>query len=365
MHNLGRYWKRALVGLGGAGVLLVIALAAVNGAATVPRASDREIAARTEGGRGRDLMSSRPSGSFASGLGIIEPLEPESRISATAAGRIAEILVREGERVEAGAILVRLESHTEEADVAAAEAQVRVAEAELARARRGLRPEERDAVDAELASAEARAALSTGIAERLERAARAGAATPDEIDRARRQAEADAHAAATAAARARAGRRGRREDVLVAEARVTAARAELDRAQAALADKRIVAPIAGEILEIRNRTGEYVMPSTTEPVIVMGDTRRIRARLDVDEADIGALALGARALVRADAYPGRDFSGRVVEIARRMGRKNARSDEPTERIDTKILEVVVELDDPSGLVIGLRVTGYVERAATS
>lgn len=365
MRSLGKYWKRTLFAGGGAGMLLVIALAAMNGAATTPRASDRELAARTEAARGRDLMSSRPDGSFAAGLGIIEPLAPESRISATAAGRIAEILVREGDRVEAGAILVRLDSHTEEADVAAAEAELRVVEAELARARRGLRPEEREAVDAERASAEARAALSTGIAERLERAARGGAATPDELDRARRQAEADAYAAETAAARALAGRRGRREDVLVAEARVTAARAELDRAHAALADKRIVAPLAGEILEIRNRRGEYVMPSTTEPLIVMGDTSRIRARLDIDEADIGSLALGARALVRADAFPGRDFSGRVVEIARRMGRKNARSDEPTERIDTKILEVVVELEDPTGLVVGLRVTGYIERPPES
>jgi HlyD family secretion protein len=37
--------------------------------------------------------------------------------------------------------------------------------------------------------------------------------------------------------------------------------------------------------------------------------------------------------------------GKVVEVARRMGRKNVRTDDPTERIDTKILEVVLELDD--------------------
>ena len=42
-----------------------------------------------------------------------------------------------------------------------------------------------------------------------------------------------------------------------------------------------------------------------------------------------------------------------------MGRKNVRTDDPTERMDTKILETVVQLDDAQGLVPGLRVTGYI------
>jgi hypothetical protein len=52
------------------------------------------------------------------------------------------------------------------------------------------------------------------------------------------------------------------------------------------------------------------------------------------------------------------FTGRVVDIAQRMGRKNQRTDDPTERIDTKIREVVMELDDARELVPGLRATGY-------
>jgi HlyD family secretion protein len=48
-----------------------------------------------------------------------------------------------------------------------------------------------------------------------------------------------------------------------------------------------------------------------------------------------------------------------------MGRKNVRSDDPTERIDTKILEVVCELDAKDGLVPGLRVTNFVDTRMTS
>jgi HlyD family secretion protein len=43
-----------------------------------------------------------------------------------------------------------------------------------------------------------------------------------------------------------------------------------------------------------------------------------------------------------------------------MGRRNVRTDDPVERIDTKILEVVFQLDDREGLVPGLRVVGYIE-----
>jgi HlyD family secretion protein len=46
-----------------------------------------------------------------------------------------------------------------------------------------------------------------------------------------------------------------------------------------------------------------------------------------------------------------------------MGRKNIRTDDPTERIDTKILEVVIALDPAEGLVPGLRVTSFVEVGA--
>jgi hypothetical protein len=82
--------------------------------------------------------------------------------------------------------------------------------------------------------------------------------------------------------------------------------------------------------------------------------------MDVDERDIDKVKLGSTAYVVVDAFPGKRFPGKVAEIGRRMGRKNVRTDEPTERLDTKILEVVVDLDEPKGLVPGLRLTAFVD-----
>jgi HlyD family secretion protein len=82
-------------------------------------------------------------------------------------------------------------------------------------------------------------------------------------------------------------------------------------------------------------------------------------RVDVDEADIGKIQVGQRAYVSAQAYGDRKFGGRVVRISQMLGKKNIRTEEPTERIDTKILETLIELDENSKLPPGLRVNTFI------
>jgi HlyD family secretion protein len=270
------------------GLGVVVTRTAIAGPQTTPREVDRVAAARVEVPPGQhvDTILERPEGDLVGGLGVVEPREPESRLSPAVPGRITRIAVSEGERVEAGTVLVEIESAIEEAQLAAAEADLAVAQASLARARRGVRVEELEAITRDADAAEARATLSQGVLERLERAGQSGAATGDEVERARRQADADRAALEAARARQQGGRSGRREDVLVAMAQVRVAEARRDQARATLDRLRIVAPIAGEVLEIRSRVGEYVQPSTTDAVVILGDTSELRARVDVDERDI-------------------------------------------------------------------------------
>ena len=108
------------------------------------------------------------------------------------------------------------------------------------------------------------------------------------------------------------------------------------------------------------RAGElYNFQGSSEPLLILGDTRTLRVRMDVDERDIGRVKKGAAAWVTADAFGARRFEGKVVEIGRRFGRKNIRTDDPVERNDTKILEVVIGLDGHDLLVPGQRVTSFV------
>ena len=85
----------------------------------------------------------------------------------------------------------------------------------------------------------------------------------------------------------------------------------------------------------------------------------MRVRVDVDESDVSKLSLGQAAYVIADAYGSRRFPGHVVQIGQQLGRKNVRTDEPTERVDMKILETLIALDNETELPVGLRVNAYI------
>lgn len=328
----------------------------------IVRAQDRVRAAREV--EGRDDRDALPPGDFIGGNGVVEPKDRETRLAAAVPGRIAVLHVAEGAVVEAGAVLVELEQEVEAASLAAAEAEVRAAQAELAELARGNRSEDVESAEADAASARARADLSADRLRRLEIVREAGGVSEEELERARRQATADEEQARSLESRRRAVQIGnRRERVAAARARMVAAGARRDAARADLERRTIRAPIAGTVLQVKYRVGEYYAPGQGEPLVVLGDLGETRVRVDVDERDVGSVAVGSRALVRALAFPGRDFRGRVVELAQRMGRKNVRADDPVERNDTKILEVVVVLENPSGLVVGQRVMAYLERPA--
>ena len=336
----------------------------VGPAPTVPRAGDVSNADRTSvPASGHDEQTDLPQGVYVGGNGVVEPAQPETKVAAQLSGRIAQVLVKEGDRVVAGQPLVRMEAAVEKAALDAAAADLATAQATFSRVAHGLRAEDVDAANAEAASAKARSDNSAEIYERTAKLAKDGVVTADELDRAKGAADSDAAGYKASLARAHAATAGSRyEDVAEAKSKVVAAQARRDQAQAMLDRLTVGAPIAGEILRVKYRDGEYYNVQGSEPLLILGDTSKLRVRMDVDERDVGKLKMGATAFAVADAYRGARFSGKVTEISRRMGRKNIRTDDPVERIDTKILEVVFDLDDPTQLVPGLRVMSYLDVA---
>jgi ABC exporter DevB family membrane fusion protein len=354
-------WK--IIGVVAVAILLLVSVvrSVLAGAQSTPDAKDVKNAARAIPSSGvGDERAQLVVTDDVAGDGIVEPADREVKVAGQVPQRIAQILVKEGDHVEAGAALAELENGSERAALAAAEGDLESAKADLLRTSRGLRKEDVDAIVADTEGARARAALSHDALERTEKLANGGAATPDELDRARRQADSDQRALESQEARKQAALAGSRtEDIVQARAKVLGSAARRDQAKAQLDRLTIRAPIAGEILQLKFRAGEYYTPGG-DPLVIMGDTRILRVRMDVDERDIARVAPGANAFATSSAFPGRRFAGKVVEIGKRIGRKNVRTDDPTERIDTKILEVVFQLDDRQGLVPGLRVVGYVE-----
>ena len=294
------------------------------------------------------------------GNGVVEPAQRETRVAAQVSAVIAKVLVKEGDHVKAGDLLVQLNDTVEQAALGASEADLAAEKANLARTLKGLRIEDKDAVLADSQAAKARAELSASVAARTEQLAKTGAATVDELDRAKRQAQTDQATYKATEARYRAAEAGSRiEDIGFQRARVQAAEARVVQARATAERLAVRAPIDGESLQVKVRVGELYSFSGAEPVLIMGDTSHLRVRMDVDERDIARVAPGAPAYVTADAFGSRHFTGKVVEIGRRFGRKNIRTDDPVEKNDTKILEVVIELDSNELLLVGQRVTSFI------
>ncbi len=353
-----------LVGLLG---LTVIGRTLASGPPTVPRPADSANAKREEMPTAGTKDERRPLSEKGAvgGLGIVEPNAPETRVAAAIGGRIAKINAKEGEKVTEGTVLVELDSAVEQAALAAAEADIALSRAELQRALRGQRSEDVEAATAEATAAKARAEQSEKARVRAESLFTSGAVSKDELERATSQSASDAASAKAADARRRLSASGSRsEDISAARARLAAAEARKAQNQATLERSKVKAPISGEILQIKLRVGEYYNPAGGEALVVLGDTSHLTVRMDLDERDIAKVTVGSAAWALADGFPGRKFTGKVIEKGRRMGRKNIRNDDPVERIDTKVLEIVILLDEATDLVPGLRVTAYVAPVGT-
>ncbi len=296
----------------------------------------------------------------AAGPGLVEARSEEIRLSAQIGGRLERVLVDEGDRVTAGQVVAVIDNHDYRARVASAESELGLRQAELRRVVNGARAQERQEAAAVLLEAEAvleNAKLEQQRRQNLVGEGAISRAEADDADRAERVARARVEAARQRHDLINAD--AREEDQARAESHVRLAKAQVDEARALYEKTFIRAPIDGVILRRHRKSGESVSTQFDSPVVTLADDRVRRVRVDVDEADVASIAVGQKAYVTADAFGDRRFAGRVIRVSGLLGRKNLRTDEPTERVDTKILETLVELEDGRELPLGLRVQAFV------
>jgi HlyD family secretion protein len=202
----------------------------------------------------------------------------DSAVSAKTGGRIRELTVREGDRVEAGAVIAVLDDEQVRAREQQAEAMVRQAEARLA------------AAEAQLAQAEATYAQARWDRDAFSELFRRGLVAEQQA----RQAENNerTQAASVTAAKRQVG---------AAHADADRARAELAEAQANRKDLRVVAPFAGTVATRTAEPGEVVAAGT--PIITLIDLSQVYLRAFVPEGQIGRVRVGQPARVYLDSAP--------------------------------------------------------------
>lgn len=296
--------------------------------------------------------------------GTVEGLQVD--VSAKIMGRIAELTVREGDRVERARVIARLAADELLAEMSRAEGSLAAAQAQLRDLLAGARPEEIQEAEARATRADAqlkdllagarqqeieqaRAGLRNAQAtrewtqrdfRRAEELFRKDLIAAQEVDRARQAFEVAAanevsarerldlvsvgpreHEVAAARAELRAARErvrllraGPRPDaVAAARAQVAQAGAAITMARARLAEATIVAPIDGVVLRKNLEAGETANPGVS--ILTLLDTGNIWLRAFVPETEIGRVRVGQPATITVDAYPNRRFAGAISEIA--------------------------------------------------
>jgi HlyD family secretion protein len=285
--------------------------------------------------------------------GRVESASREIKVSAAILAPIAEVVARINDKVSAGDLLVRLDDRDALARLRLAEAQV-----EDRRRARDDAPQpagEQVKLADSVAASERAVAAARSRLDRLVIAGRAGggsetnlAEARSALTRAQEQFQQEREALQKLRAAPDAPLPSRTETALAV------ARAEWTIAQEALERTRIRAPIAGTILQVHAKVGEMAGPSS-EPLVILGDRSALRVRAEVDERDIGKIAIGQRVVVRADAFRGRDFDGKVSAIAPIVGPGRISQRGPQKSTDTEVMEVLIDLSEASLLVVGLRV----------
>ena len=301
------------------------------------------------------------------GPGRVEPSSEDIKIGSELSGRLKVVNVEEGDAIHRGQVLAELENADYRAQVESARANVVAKQAMLRKVINGARRQERDEAWSSVNEAKAVTENAKSELRRRQELFSAGVVSREELERYAREADvAQAKYEAAVQQHALVDDRAREEDQSFAEADLKLAQAQLDEAQARYDKTFIRSPIDGSVLRKHHRSGESVSNSSTvpDPILTIGDRKTLRVRVDVDETDVSKVSVGQRAYVTADAFGKQKFWGHVVRVGQQLGPKNVRTDEPTEKVDTKILETLVELDPGSHLPDGLRVDAFILPDAT-
>jgi HlyD family secretion protein len=262
--------------------------------------------------------------------------------------RIAAVLVQEGDRVQRGQVLARLDGSRLEPQVAQAEARVAARRHVVERLHNGSRPEEIAQARANVVSAKADALNAHGQYERLQTLAHNSAGrgvSQQDLDNAKATLDvAEAKLAVNQKALDLAIVGARKEDIGQAEAELRADEAQLAFLRQELADIQLIAPIDAVVRTRLMEPGEMASPQKSVFSLAITDPKWVRAY--VAEPDLGKLHTGMTASVVVDSFPDRRFEGWVGFISP-VAEFTPKTVQTEELRTSLVYEVRVFVKDPS------------------
>lgn len=269
----------------------------------------------------------------------------ESLVSFKVPGRIVELPVEEGQGVEPGALLARLDDADYKQRVRMGEATVNVRESNLALMLAGTRTQEVSASEQTMINAQAdleEKKLEDERAQRLFGKDELSAQDRDLANTALKRAEATFRAAQQRYNEAVEGTR--KEDIAIARANLKQADADLGLSRVNLDYTTLRAPSAGVITVRQSELGEVVIPGT--PVVTLADLDHIWLRAYIAETDLGRIRWGQQATITTDTYPGKQYPGRISFISSSAEFTPKSVQTYKERI-TLVYRIKIDVDNPN------------------
>ncbi len=260
-------------------------------------------------------VGQRTFASTVAAVGAVKPeIGAEVRVGSRISGRVQRLRVNIGDRVKKGDVIAELETAELDALTAQRRAELTVAEAKLAALEASV-PEELAKAEAELSGADATARLAAAEWERQQAMLKDGATSRAEAEAAHER-HLVAQSAREAARRALSMvRTGNVQGVRQAKAEQERARAALRSAEVDRSFTTIRAPISGVVASVATQEGETVAAGLNAPTfLTIVDLARLQVHAYVDEVDIGKVTAGQSAELTVDAFPAREFLGKVAAI---------------------------------------------------
>lgn len=252
--------------------------------------------------------------------GKIEPVqnfEAHAPIGTT----VRKVLVKEGDHVKKGQLLVQLNDAEAREQAARALSQISAADADFNAVKNGGTQEEVLTVDADLAKARTERDAAQHNLDALQRLQQQGAASPGEVRNAQDQlarAKADVQLLEQ-----KQHDRYSKPEVARVDSQKDAAQATYRAAQDVLSQLDIRAPFDGVVYSLPAKQGAYVNPG--DLILQEADLSKVLVRAFVDEPDVGRLAIGDKVEVTWDGLPGRIWNATINSLPATMKLRNTRT----------------------------------------
>ena len=295
--------------------------------------------------------------------GVVEAQTENIAVGSLTPGVVTKVLVTVGEHVTPGTPLFQLDNRQLLAERAVKQAALLQAKSELIRKQAEPRREEVPLKEAAVAEARSGVDLARDAYRRAEETFAKKVTTEQDLISKRdelRSAEARLGQAEADLDLLEAGSWS--YDIDVSQAAVAKAEAEVAKVESDL-DRLIVrALVAGEVLQVNVRPGEYVGTPPGEPLVVLGDVGRLHVRVDIDEFDIARFSpdAAASAVPRGslqERYPLEFFRVEPYVVPKR-----SLTGDTTERVDTRVLQVIYTCDPKDGprLYVGQQMEVFIK-----